>query len=275
MKLQYLGTAAAEGIPALFCNCEYCVQARLNKGKDWRTRSQAVVDDRLLIDFPADTFGHVKDYGLDLASIQNVLITHTHQDHLYLEDLGLRFDAFCHKIKGQLTLYGNHTLVEKYRQMYCRDPEDHHLQGYLEVRELQPFQETEIDGFRVWALPADHDPGEQCYIYLIERNGQQLLYGNDSGWFPPETWDFLQHTRLDLVSLDCTHLRHKAGHGHLGIPDVLQVREELNRRGCVHPGTQYVVTHFSHNGHMLHEQAVAQLAPCGIRVAYDGLIVNI
>ncbi len=28
MKLQYLGTAAAEGIPALFCNCPVCTAAR-------------------------------------------------------------------------------------------------------------------------------------------------------------------------------------------------------------------------------------------------------
>ena len=28
MKLTYLGTAAAEGLPALFCNCEFCQKAR-------------------------------------------------------------------------------------------------------------------------------------------------------------------------------------------------------------------------------------------------------
>lgn len=30
MKLQYLGTAAAEGIPALFCSCPVCTAARRN-----------------------------------------------------------------------------------------------------------------------------------------------------------------------------------------------------------------------------------------------------
>jgi phosphoribosyl 1,2-cyclic phosphodiesterase len=28
MKLNFLGTAAAEGFPAIFCNCEYCKEAR-------------------------------------------------------------------------------------------------------------------------------------------------------------------------------------------------------------------------------------------------------
>ena len=48
MKITYLGTAAAEAIPALFCNCEWCRRAAANGGKDVRTRSQALIDDCLL-----------------------------------------------------------------------------------------------------------------------------------------------------------------------------------------------------------------------------------
>ena len=33
MKLQYLGTAAAEGWPALFCNCSACIKAKELGGK--------------------------------------------------------------------------------------------------------------------------------------------------------------------------------------------------------------------------------------------------
>ena len=32
MKLKYLGTAAAEGYPAMFCNCENCKKAQKEKG---------------------------------------------------------------------------------------------------------------------------------------------------------------------------------------------------------------------------------------------------
>ena len=51
MKIQFLGTAAAEGFPAIFCNCEYCNKARELKGKNIRTRSQAIIDDKILLDF--------------------------------------------------------------------------------------------------------------------------------------------------------------------------------------------------------------------------------
>ena len=54
MEIQYLGTAAAEGLPALFCDCETCRKARNIGGKEVRTRTQSVVDGKILIDFPPD-----------------------------------------------------------------------------------------------------------------------------------------------------------------------------------------------------------------------------
>ena len=58
MKITYLGTAASEGLPAPFCTCEVCRRAREAGGKSVRTRSQALVDESLLIDFPPDTYLH-------------------------------------------------------------------------------------------------------------------------------------------------------------------------------------------------------------------------
>ena len=36
MKVCYLGTGAAEGIPALFCKCSYCEGVRVRGGKEVR-----------------------------------------------------------------------------------------------------------------------------------------------------------------------------------------------------------------------------------------------
>ena len=81
MEIQYLGTAAAEGWPALFCSCEICKQAREIRGKELRTRTQAVIDGKLLIDFPPDTYAHALTNQLELGSIRHLLITHSHMDH--------------------------------------------------------------------------------------------------------------------------------------------------------------------------------------------------
>ena len=66
MNLQYFGTAAAEAVPAPFCECPVCQAARQKGGRNVRTRSQALVEGRLLLDFPPDTYLHVLNYGLRL-----------------------------------------------------------------------------------------------------------------------------------------------------------------------------------------------------------------
>ena len=59
MVFRYLGTAAAEGIPAYFCGCDNCKKARLIGGRAVRSRPQAIVDGRLLIDIRT---GDVRKY---------------------------------------------------------------------------------------------------------------------------------------------------------------------------------------------------------------------
>ena len=83
MEIQYLGTAAAEGLPALFCDCETCRRARDIGGKEVRTRTQSLVDGKILLDFPPDTYAHALRHSLRLGQIQHLLVTHSHMDHFF------------------------------------------------------------------------------------------------------------------------------------------------------------------------------------------------
>ena len=58
MKIKFYGTSAGGGIPEIFCYCRVCEYARQHGGKDIRTRSQAVIDDCLGMEYPVDTFAH-------------------------------------------------------------------------------------------------------------------------------------------------------------------------------------------------------------------------
>lgn len=95
MRIKYLGTAAAEGIPALFCSCEICKKVRKTRGKDIRTRSSALIDDRLKLDFGPDSFLQMMRFDLDYSTLRSVLITHTHEDHLCVGDLLCRKEGFA------------------------------------------------------------------------------------------------------------------------------------------------------------------------------------
>lgn len=44
MQIKLLGTAAYERIPAMFCQCAACEQARKLGGKNIRTQAQAIIN---------------------------------------------------------------------------------------------------------------------------------------------------------------------------------------------------------------------------------------
>lgn len=58
MQICILGTAAAEGLPGLFCHCPCCERARALGGKNIRTQTSLVIDEAWMVDFPPDTYLH-------------------------------------------------------------------------------------------------------------------------------------------------------------------------------------------------------------------------
>ena len=273
MKLQYLGTAAAEGTPGIFCQCDLCVEAIKRGGKDIRTRSQAVMDDRLLIDFPPDSYWHMIRHGLNLPAMEHALITHTHEDHLYLNELFYRCKGFC-DTRSHLTLYGNDALV---RQVAIYLQQNHLTEdaARLSVVELTAFVPARLAGYTVTPLLAAHAKNEKCFIYIIEKEGKRLLYGNDTGIFPEATWRYIKGLRFDLISLDCTHGKDREGSNHMGVPDLIDIKQRLTREGNADKDTVFVATHFSHNGGLLHHQLEEALHPHGYLAAYDGMSVQV
>lgn len=274
MEITYLGTAAAEGWPAVFCACEACKRARKEGGKNIRTRSQSIIDGRLVVDLPPDTYWHAIAHGINLAQVSDILITHSHQDHFYPPELILRAEPYAHDPAPILHIYGNGTVRDRYenarRQDDSRDMDDKVV--FHEIKPFLPFSTS--DGYRVTPIRAAHDPNEECLLFLIEKGGKTLFYSNDTSYYPEDTWEFLQGKRIDLVSLDCTLQMRHGGKNHMGFPENLKVRERLEEQGCADGTTKYVLTHFSHNGGMLHQEMRQQVEDKGFNVAYDGMSVS-
>ncbi len=277
MKLQYLGTAAAEAWPALFCECESCKKARAAGGRNIRTRSQALIDDRLLIDFPADTYFHCIRHGVDITRIENMIVTHAHSDHWYPADLWCRYPGIAH-FDGEscpLTVWGTAAI---------RDSVEEHLPGAnangedrLRYREIEPFGSYEIGGYTVTALPANHDPHAQPVIYQISDGEKTMLYGNDTGIPFESVWQYWeQHpVRFDYVSLDCTGVLQPGWRdGHMSLESNAEVLERMRGMGLVDEKTTVCIHHFSHNGGLIHDELEEYVKPQGWLVSYDGMTVE-
>ena len=182
MKIQYLGTAAAEGWPALFCTCENCERARKFGGKNIRTRSQSIIDDRLLIDFPADAYFHALNYHIDLPSIEHLLITHSHEDHFYPLDIILKSEPYAYGGTKKIHVYGNDVVTKMMHKAAIDSGIDENCVVPVYINPFEPFSAGE---YTVTALVADHmENRETCYNYIIEKNGKRLLYAHDTGVFP-------------------------------------------------------------------------------------------
>ena len=276
MTLTYLGTAAAEGWPAVFCDCDACMKAKELGGKNIRTRSQTLIDTTLLVDLSPDTYFHCIRDNLQLSDIITLLVTHSHQDHFYPEELIMRGKPYAHNAtKPLLTIYGNDKVYARFLEaMKLNDSSNLNSRIRFQiVKEFVPFYTQ--DGYKVIPVLAKHDRHERCLLYLIEKDGKRILYANDTGIFPPETWDFLKNIHLDLVSFDCTDGLDKDGLYHMGLPDVLECRDRLVSENCIDKATKIVLNHFSHNGRLLYEDLVSRTKDYGFTVAYDGMNLNI
>ena len=271
MKIQFLGTAAAEGVPAFFCNCPVCREAFEKGGRQARSRSGALIDGVLKLDFGPDTYHHILAHHLDTENWKSVLITHSHEDHFVPSEILYRREGFAQVAEDSepLTVYGNQAVVDQV--------EAHRTSGTptnrVAAKRLALFTPEQIQGYTVTPMLAQHIPNEECFFYLIEKDGKRILYAHDTGFFPEENFRYLAGKRLDLVSLDCTNCNLEFDKGHMGAPAGRRVRARLMETGAADEHTIFVLNHFSHNGGASYDQMV-HLAPDFV-ISYDGMTVEV
>lgn len=276
MKIQYLGTAAAEGIPAIFCDCETCRKSALAGGRNIRTRSQALIDDCLLVDFPADTYMHFLQYGVPMTKIKSCLLTHSHLDHLHTDDLAMRRDGFAHiRESFPLTFYSD---VSGYEMIRAAKERYNIADDTVAVEPLALNEPFEVEGYKVVALRAAHDPKSTPVVFLVEKDGKTLFYSNDTSEYPEESMAYLKTLEkpLDLISLDCTEACNHATYiGHLSLERCVALRQTLLDIGAADENTKFILNHFSHNGeNVLYDDFVKIAAEYGFDVTYDGMVVE-
>lgn len=249
MKIKFLGTGCYEGTPAILCNCEVCKKARKLGGKNLRTRSQALIDNDMLLDMPGDTFVHFLTYGIDLLNIKHWLITHTHSDHFYPEDLPATGGGYTHHDDAWHGI-DFHASID-FKADFDKHVWDETHKKYIRYNEAVAFKEFKTGEYTVLPLKANHGTDNPLF-YAITKNGKSMLYAHDTGPFYDETWESLKKSgiKFDLVSMDCT-----AGaqmdydyHKHMCLGWDIECRQKMYDLGLADEHTIFVLNHYSHNG---------------------------
>ena len=231
-----LGTSAAEGWPSPFCKCNACAGARRHGGRDIRTRSGAVLDGVVKVDYGPDTVMQMQRANRDLRTLTTLVYTHEHDDHFTPSELQYRKKGF---VPGEdlptLHVYGNENRDGKLHERY-EDPAALQLEFH---RPLEPFRSVASpDGAEIFPVPATHSEG--ALLLKITRGDKKVLYGHDTGPFPEASLQALSNAPLDLALFDCTYGGSpRTGPRHLGIDGVLAMAERLRAVGAVTPRTLF------------------------------------
>lgn len=279
MKIEYLGTGAAEGFPAMFCNCEHCRRARTDLQREMRTRSQAIVDGELLIDFPPESYLHAMRGGLDFSAVRYLLVTHSHTDHFYAQELCNRGYRFAYKMAADaLDIYGNEEVRSVFEEGIRREVRPAVREG-LRFHTVHAFADFKAGEYRVLTLPARHGNKEEALLYCVQKKDKTFLWLNDSGPLYDEIYPFLAEKGIvaDLVSFDCTFADEKepSSERHMNIFQNMQARDKMVEYRLVKADTKYYVTHFSHNGAPFREEMERMAERYGFIAAHDGSVAEI
>jgi phosphoribosyl 1,2-cyclic phosphate phosphodiesterase len=275
MKIKFLGTGAALGIPAPFCSCRVCENARAKKGKDIRSRSGLIIDGQMMIDYSPDNFLRAALNGENLIGIKYFLITHDHFDHLDATALAESIDQgkSCNEQISRY-FYGNEKVCSALDREFKKAETDK-INIHSVIKAYRPIT---IGDYNVTALNAEHDVNQDCFVYLIQKDGKTYFHCCDSGMITEQTLNFLINTsvKLDAVVFDATFgLRKEKFYGHMNLEQVVSLCEKLREFNIINNDTKIYLTHVSHSGRCTHDELMQIARENGINVAYDGLEIEI
>jgi len=268
MRLRMLGTGSADGWPNPFCHCQSCESMRM-AGRH-RQATAALVDSTLMID-AGPTAGYAASAaGWSLASVEHLLLTHAHPDHLAPSLLLWR--QWISRL-GELHVWGPQSAIDS-----CRDwvgPDDPVTLHVVTAGEVIAARSA-LGTYQVSVLAANHDPygndviAEQAVLFDITApDGARLLYGTDTAAFTSDMAESVAEAHFDIVLLDETFgttVDHRTGHHDLDT--FTQTVALLRTVNAIDEHTDVIAIHLSHHNPPEGELA-ARLADIGARIVPD------
>ncbi len=287
MKITFLGTSSCESVPGIFCNCDFCTQLRKriaageeNAIKTERTRTQTLIDDKILVDIGPDTYHNALKNGLNLSRLTHVLQTHSHEDHFIPQELYLRRSPYAHGLQGEdLSLVGSTRIGEMFNFFATLFGEG---QKGVSFQLAKPLTPVKMGEYTVTALPSLHMATEDTFVYLIEKGKASHLVCNDTGILPEETFNYLVNWAKTGKTLSSAALECPIGESsfqykwHLNFSQVVEMIRRFKETGIASEQTLCYVNHISQEYEdKYYKEYCAFAKDYGILVPYDGLSIEL
>ena len=253
MRITVLGSGTSHGIPAVGCACPVCASP---DPRDRRSRCSIVIQWRgstLLVDTAPELRQQV--IRSHVRRVDALLFTHSHADHIFGLDDVRRFNEMQ---GGELTVFAQESTLDDLERAFRYVFVPTQLGGGKPQLALTPITGAGVPcgGAVVEAIPVFHGKLE-----ILAFRCARFAYVTDASHIPPESLERLRG--LDTLILGA--LRWEPHPTHFTIDEALEVVAELKPR-------RTFLTHLSHT--VPHAETERRL-PGHVRLAYDGLILDI
>jgi phosphoribosyl 1,2-cyclic phosphate phosphodiesterase len=252
MRLTFLGTGTSTGVPTVACRCRVCTST---DPRDQRTRPSLLLefDGRVVI---IDTTPDFRQQALraGFERLDAAVFTHAHADHILgLDDIRV----FYFRQGEPIPIYADPTTMQSIRRVFSYIFEGTYKYGG--VAKLDPRL---IDGpINLWGLRLVPVPVLHGDLPVLGFRFGQAAYVTDFSTIPETSLPLLEG--LEVLILDA--LRHKPHPTHSSLEQSLALVERLKPR-------QAFFTHIAHE--LGHQETNATLPP-HVRLAYDGLRIDL
>lgn len=257
LAITILGCGAAEGVPRVGCVCEVC---RSNHPRNKRTRQSIYIESKrtkLLIDASPDI--RAQALTNKIRRIDKLLITHPHSDHIGgLQDLR----GFCLLSQTGINLFACEKCLLEIKSRYgylfakCRVG----LNKYVPIlypHLLIPGKKYNMGGIKF--IPFMQFHGESYSLGFVFDN---FSYSTDMKSLDEKAIALLKGTPLWIV--DCTgdKINYPA---HTGLKEILALCKEVRPK-------KVILIHMSHE---IDYVKFSKILPKHIKLAYDGMKINV
>lgn len=253
LTITVLGSGTSVGVPTIGCGCRVCAS---EDPKDHRLRPSVLLRyyGRVVV---IDTTPDFRQQALRarLDRLDAAVFTHAHADHILgLDDVR----PFNHMQRAGIPIYGSPETLEAIRRVFQYVFDQRPSESSLPRLDLHALDGQPFDLFGLVFLP------------VPVRHGSALIYGyrfgraaylTDHSSIPEESLEKLRG--LDVLFLDA--LRHRPHPTHTTLELALRYVEQLTPRRAF----------FTHICHELPHQETERLLPENVRLAYDGLEIEV
>ena len=253
MRVTFLGTGTSTGVPVVGCRCPVCTSVDT---RNHRLRQSVAIEaegKHFLIDTTPDL--RLQLLRHPIPRLDFILYTHSHSDHLMgLDDIR----PFNFRQHETIHAFASGPTTKAIRRAFGYIWDESQIGGGKPQLDLIEIDEPFVhEGIAITPLPVIHGD----WTILGFRIGG-FAYITDTNGIPPASMRLLEG--IDILALD--GLRPGPHHPtHFTIAEAMTCAKEIGARE----------TWLIHLAHEVDHEEVEAMLPDGVRLAYDGLVLDL